>query len=199
VLIAEAVLAGFVVGSMPFGYVLVHLLGKGDIRSVGSGNIGATNVGRVLGPAGWTTTLLLDASKGVVGVMLGGWVMDGAAAGMAAGAAGAVLGHCYTPWLRGRGGKGVATMLGAFGYLSPVSTLVAVAGFVLSVASTRWVSLGSLVAAIALVVAMVVRGEPWSYAGSGLVVCAVVFIRHRENIARLIRGTETKVGGSRVA
>jgi glycerol-3-phosphate acyltransferase PlsY len=192
-MIVTAIVA-FAVGSIPFGYVLVRLLGKGDIRATGSGNIGATNVGRLLGPTGWTSTLLLDAGKGVAGVVLGGWVTHGSPAGMAVGAAAAVLGHCYTPWLRFRGGKGVATMLGAFGWLSPGATLVAVVAFGLLALLGRWVSLASLGAAVALVAATVGLGQPSAYTYAAGVVCLVVFVRHRENIGRLFAGTESRIG-----
>ncbi len=194
-LVIAALAVGFALGSVPFGYLLVRLLGRGDIRSVGSGNIGATNVGRLLGPSGWTVTLLLDGAKGVAGVALGGWLTGAAAAGLAAGAAGAVLGHCYTPWLGGKGGKGVATLLGAFGFLAPAATLVAVGSFALTALATRWVSLGSLVAVIALVAATALLDEPLPYVGAAAVVCVVVFLRHSANIRRLLDGTEAKFGG----
>jgi len=194
VLVIAALVAGFALGSVPFGYLLVRLLGRGDIRAVGSGNIGATNVGRLLGPPGWTATLLFDGGKGVAAVALGGWLTGGDPAGLAAGAAGAVLGHCYTPWLGGKGGKGVATLLGAFGFLVPVSTLIAMGSFTLTALSTRWVSLGSLVAVVALVIATAARGEPRAYTYSAAVVCVVVFLRHGENIRRLLGGTEAKIG-----
>lgn len=194
-LVIVALVAGFALGSVPFGYLLVRFLGRGDIRTVGSGNIGATNVGRLLGPPGWFATLVFDGGKGVAAVAMGGWLTGGEPAGLAAGAAGAVLGHCYTPWLGGKGGKGVATLLGAFGFLAPMATLMAVGGFALTALVTRWVSLGSLVAVIALVIAMAARGEPLPYTYAAAVVCVVVFLRHSENIHRLLNGTEAKVGG----
>jgi len=198
VLVTAALVAGFALGSVPFGYLLVRSLGKGDIRAVGSGNIGATNVGRLLGPPGWIATLILDGGKGVASVAIGGWLTGGDPAGLAAGAAGAVLGHCYTPWLGGKGGKGVATLLGAFGFLSPAATLIAVGSFAVTALVTRWVSLGSLVAVIALVIATAARGAPRPYTYAAAVVCVVVFLRHSENIRRLLNGTEAKVGdGSR--
>ncbi|NKB87909.1 MAG: glycerol-3-phosphate 1-O-acyltransferase PlsY [Acidobacteria bacterium] len=192
-----AFLGAFVVGSIPFGYVLVRALGKGDIRAAGSGNIGATNVGRLLGPGGWLATLLLDAAKGSAGVLIGGWLADGSLQGLAAGAAGAVLGHCYTPFLGGKGGKGVATMLGAFGYLLPVPTGAAVLAFVAVVAITRWVSLASIVAAGALVGATWWLGGPWPHLLAATTVFVVVVVRHRENIGRLMAGTESRAGGKR--
>jgi len=195
VLVIAALVAGFALGSVPFGYLLVRFLGRGDIRAVGSGNIGATNVGRLLGPWGWTVTLLLDGGKGIAGVALGGWIAGGEPAGLAAGAAGAVLGHCYTPWLGGKGGKGVATLLGAFGFLVPMATLVAAATFALTALVTRWVSLGSLVAVVSLVIATAVRDEPRAYVVAAAVVCVVVFLRHGANIRRLLSGTEAKIGG----
>lgn len=194
-LVIAALVAGFALGSVPFGYLLVRVLGKGDIRTLGSGNIGATNVGRLLGPLGWTATLVLDGGKGVASVVLGGWLAGGAPGGLAAGAAGAVLGHCYTPWLGWKGGKGVATLLGAFAFLSPLATLVAIGSFALTAFLTRWVSLGSLVAVVALVIATAAHGEPLPYVYAAGVVCVVVFLRHRENLRRLLNGTEAKIVG----
>jgi glycerol-3-phosphate acyltransferase PlsY len=191
-----AALAAFAIGSVPFGFLLVRVVGRGDIRDVGSGNIGATNVGRLLGPAGWLLTLLADAGKGCAGVWVGG-LIAGSPAGPAAGAVGAVLGHCFTPWLRGRGGKGVATMIGAFGFLTPASMLGAIAAFAGVVLFSRFVSLGSLVAASALPAIMLARGEPVAYAVAALLVAVVVFARHWPNIRRLRAGTEARVGGRR--
>ena len=124
-----ALVLGFAVGSVPSGFLLVRLVGLGDIRAVGSGNIGATNVGRLLGPAGWAITLAADAGKGAVAVLIGGALAGDAPTAALAGGVGAVLGHCYTPWLQWQGGKGVATMMGAFGLMSPWATVAALVAF----------------------------------------------------------------------
>ncbi len=190
-----AFLSGFAVGSVPFGLLLVRGLGRGDIRSVGSGNIGATNVGRLLGPAGWATTLAADAGKGAAGVLLGGMLASAGPVPGVAGAVGAVLGHCFPPWLRGRGGKGVATMFGAFGVLSPVATLMALAAFGLVAAWFRTVSMASLSAAVLLPVASWLVNDPVAVVAGAAVVALVVVWRHRGNIVRLRAGSEARVGG----
>ncbi|HJO03911.1 MAG TPA: glycerol-3-phosphate acyltransferase [Acidobacteriota bacterium] len=189
-----ALVAGFAIGSVPFGFLLVRLLGRGDIRSVGSGNIGATNVGRLLGPAGWALTLAADAGKGAAGVWLGSVLAVGVPSVAVAGGVGAVLGHCYTPWLRGRGGKGVATMLGAFGVLSPVATGISVVAFALVAGCYRTVSLASLSAAALLPIVVFARGEPAAVVIGAALVAVVVGLRHRGNIARLRAGNEAQVG-----
>ena len=124
-----------------------------------------TNVGRVLGPVGWALTLAADAGKGAAGVLLGGMLATGVPAVAVAGGLGAVLGHCFTPWLRWRGGKGVATMLGAFGVMSPWASAVALIAFALVAGWSRTVSLASLSAALLLPIGGLVTGEPTG--GSG--------------------------------
>ncbi len=193
-----ALLTGFAVGSIPFGFLLVRLLGRGDIRSVGSGNIGATNVGRLLGPVGWTTTLAADAGKGAVSALLGGMLASGGSVPAVAGAVGAVLGHCFTPWLRGRGGKGVATMFGAFGVLTPWASLVALLSFGLVAGWFRTVSLASLSAAVLLALgSWAMRDSADVIAGTAVVALVVVW-RHRDNIVRLRSGSESRLGGKRL-
>lgn len=196
-------LIGFVCGSVPFGYLLVRLKTGTDVRDSGSGNIGATNVSRALGPVGGVVTLLLDAGKGATGVAAAAFVGVVAADNFgvhqsgwpAAGALGAVLGHCYTPWLELRGGKGVATLVGAFGLLAPAATLVGVAVLLLSAAVTRMMSLASLCGTVALVLATIwLSNVPYVTAAAALAT-AVVFWRHRANIGRIARGEEDKLGG----
>lgn len=192
-----ALISGFAVGSVPFGFLLVRLLGRGDVRSVGSGNIGATNVGRLLGPAGWTVTLAADAGKGAVGVLVGGMLADGVPATAVAGGVGAVLGHCFTPWLRGRGGKGVATMLGAFSLLSPWVTLAALVVFAVVAGWHRTISLASLSAALTLPTGSLAVGEPAAVVSGAAIVSVVVALRHADNIARLRAGDEPRLGSKR--
>ena len=194
-MILTALLVAFFAGSIPFGFILVRALGRGDIRSIGSGNIGATNVGRELGPVGWVLTLLADAGKGAAGVWIGGLITGGSAAGFAAGALGAVLGHCFTPWLRGKGGKGVATMLGAFGLLTPYAIALVVGVFAATVIVARTVSAASLAAAVALPIAVYSLGGPFAYVSAAAGVSAVVFVRHVPNIRRMLSGSEARVGG----
>lgn len=192
-------LVGFLFGSIPFAFVLVRLLAGTDVRDVGSGNVGATNAGRVLGTWGGVAVLALDAAKGGVPVglarqgLLGGPEEIGAAA-----AVGAVLGHCYTPWLGGRGGKGVATMIGAFGVLTPAATAVGVGILLVVAVASRMMSLASLAGMLALAGTLVVRGAPTATLGAAAVATAVVLWRHRGNVGRILEGTERRLGESRV-
>ncbi|MGD8331423.1 MAG: glycerol-3-phosphate 1-O-acyltransferase PlsY [Acidobacteriota bacterium] len=203
--VLTGLLIGFLCGSVPFGYLLVLLKTGEDVRERGSGNIGATNVSRVLGVRGGLFVLLLDAAKGAFGVWaagaLGAALLGGGQSVLPwAGALGAVLGHCYTPWLRLRGGKGVATLLGAFGFAAPGPTAVAAAVLALAALLGRMMSLASLCGAIALPLALAWRGQPGysSYAPAAAALAAlVIFWRHRANIGRIIRGEESKLGGSR--
>ena len=187
-----AALLGFLLGSIPFGLLLTRGAGLGDIRGIGSGNIGATNVLRTGRRDLAAATMLLDCLKGTAAVLLARWIGDGSQAiGAVAGVA-AVLGHTLTPWLRFRGGKGVATGLGAlFGMAWPLGVAAAVA-WVLTAAISRLSSAAALVAcAVALVGGIVLPG-PHTCAIAAIV--AWIAWRHRDNIIRLRAGTEPKFG-----
>ncbi|GAM10138.1 glycerol-3-phosphate acyltransferase [Geobacter sp. OR-1] len=188
------VIAAYLAGSIPTGLLLARLMGGVDIRTTGSGNIGATNVSRTLGWKVGVLTLLGDCLKGVVPVLVArgmgfseGWLALTAFA--------AFIGHVYTIFLRFKGGKGVATALGVFLALSPLSVAGAVAIFALMLWKWRYVSLGSITAAVAmpLLVAFIDR--------RGLIflvtiaIAAIVVWKHRENIQRLRNGTESKFKG----
>src|SRR5438477_4353747 len=142
--------AAYLLGSIPFGLLLTKLFGRGDVRQAGSGNVGATNVTRVAGPLAGILTLVLDAVKGSAAVWLAAHVSGEAAGWMVAAGLAALVGHCYPVWLRFRGGKGVATAAGMFLMLSPLALLGSVLLFLIVVASTRYVSLGSIAAAAAM-------------------------------------------------
>lgn len=195
---ALAGVLGFALGSLPTGFLLVAALGRGDVREVGSGNIGATNVGRVLGPAGWTATLLLDAGKGAAAVAAAGWFWSGDPAALAAAGFGAILGHCFTPWLAFRGGKGVATMLGTFLMLAPGAVLPVVAVFVVVAGLSKMVSLASLLGALTLPVAAWALGAAPPVVAAAAATTALVFYRHRTNVGRILAGTEARIGGKPV-
>lgn len=184
---------GYLFGSVPFGLLLTRAAGLGDVRSIGSGNIGTTNVLRTGRKGLAAATLLLDAGKGAVAALVfDRWGIDYAiVAGIAA-----VLGHCFPVWLRFRGGKGVATGLGVlFGLAWPVG-LVACAIWLAVAFALRYSSLAALVAfALAPVAALILAGpERTPIALAALLVAALVFVRHRDNIRRLLRGEETKIG-----
>lgn len=182
---------GYAVGSLPLGYLAGRRWGGVDLRAVGSRNVGATNMYRVSGPRLGVAVMILDMAKGALAVALTSAAVEGAdpvAAGVAA-----VAGHVYPIWLRGHGGKGVATACGAFALLAPVATLVAAVAFALTVALTRVVSAGSLIASVALPVAAALTGAAtavvWGSALAGL----LIVWRHRGNLARLRRGTEHRL------
>lgn len=189
--IIAGLLVGFALGSIPFGYLLVRLVRGKDVRTIGSGNIGATNVGRTLGPIGGVLTLFLDFSKGAGGVLAAGYVSWGAAEA----ALGAVLGHCFTPWLGGRGGKGVATLLGGFSVVAPLPTAVAAVILALVAAISRMMSLGSLCGTVALAAGTWWWGEPRATISAAAAAAIVIIWQHRGNIQRIVAGEEPKLGG----
>lgn len=192
-------IAGFLLGSVPFAFLLVRLLADQDLRRLGSGNVGATNAGRVLGAWGGVLVLVLDVAKGGAAVLLARQLFlgAGAAEATAAAAVGAVLGHCYSPWLGGRGGKGVATMIGAFGVLAPAATAVGVGVLLGVVVVCRMMSLASLAGMTALSVTLGLRGTSGAELGAAVVATAVVVWRHRGNVGRILEGTERRLGEDR--
>lgn len=181
---------GYLLGSVPFGLILTRLTGAGDLRSIGSGNIGATNVLRTGRKGLAAATLLLDAAKGFVAVWLTArWFPEC----MALAAAGAILGHCFPVWLKFRGGKGVATLLGVCLALAwPIGLAYALVWLAM-LAVTRISSLSGMSAALAAPIAAWASGNGlyWPVL-TGLAV--LVLILHRANIARLLAGTEPRVG-----
>jgi glycerol-3-phosphate acyltransferase PlsY len=182
---------GYLIGSVPSGYVVARLGGVEDIRRVGSGNIGATNVLRTLGWKYGLVVLGLDAAKGVLGALLVRW-SGGGRVGQTVGGLSAMVGHLWPCTLRFKGGRGVATGLGLMAVLDPVAALVGALVFVGVVASTRYVSLGSMSAACLAVLALALRRAP----ARQVLLCAVgagaIVWRHRPNIARLLAGTESR-------
>lgn len=195
-------LAAFLIGSIPFGFIIGRLFYRTDIRSQGSGNIGAMNALRTLGKGGAVAVLLLDALKGFVPTMLVVWLFrhrfDFDIEGLPTGdqllgslvAMAAVLGHCFSPWLRFRGGKGVATAFGAIFALCWPAGLIAVAGWLLGALLTRYSSVGSLLGSVVAPIAI------WSFTASpvetlyGVLAALLIVFTHRQNIARLRAGTE---------
>jgi acyl phosphate:glycerol-3-phosphate acyltransferase len=189
-LLALAFLAGYGLGSIPFGLLLTRWAGAGDIRAIGSGNIGATNVLRTGRKGLALATLLLDLGKGALPVFLGQAWFGSEVAALAG--AGAIVGHCFPIWLGFNGGKGVATAAGVVLGLTPVVFPMILIAFVAIVTATRWVSLGSIVAACLAPVAAWLLGNgtaAWLY----LLVAALVVLKHRHNIGRLLRGQESRL------
>jgi glycerol-3-phosphate acyltransferase PlsY len=185
---------GYLIGSIPFGILLARLFGLGDLRRVGSGNIGATNVLRTGNKGAAALTLLFDALKGAVPVWLAWWYT--ASADVAAIAAlGAVIGHCFPVWLGFRGGKGVATFLGALLAFSWVAFLVFAVAWLGTAAVTRYSSLAALVASLVALGVILLTGAGGIVAAVAMVaLVALVIARHHQNIARLRAGTESRIG-----
>lgn len=191
VLIGLAGIAGYLLGSVPFGIVVSRALGLADPRGIGSGNIGATNVLRTGNRLAAALTLAGDGAKGAVAVLLAGVLLGGDAA-QAAGL-GAFLGHLYPVFLGLRGGKGVATFLGVLLAVAWPAGLAACAIWLAVAATARISSLAALVAAAAAPVLAVVLGRPEA-AVLALLLAALVFLRHSANIGRLLRGDEPRIG-----
>lgn len=190
-------LAAWLLGSIPFGYLLFRLHNGGDIRHSGSGNIGATNVLRTAGKKLGVLTLVLDAAKGWLALWLGLHFAPGHSALHAVMLLGVILGHMYTPWLRFRGGKGVATALGAFLAWAPLPLAGALAVFLIVLALWRYVSLASICATIALPLLLAPlspRPVTTPELAAASVAAALILWRHRGNLERLRRGTEMKLG-----
>lgn len=185
---------GYLLGSVPFGLAIARVLGLGDLRRIGSGNIGATNVLRTGNRPAALATLLLDSGKGALAVLLARYFAGETAALLAGGAA--FLGHCFPVWLRFRGGKGVATFLGTLIALYWPLGLAACAIWVLTAAISRISSLSALMAAALVPV------FAWAMGMNGLALAAgfmaaLIFIRHHANIARLLNGTEPRIARRR--
>jgi len=211
VIIIVAVVSYFI-GSIPFGYITVRVLKGIDVRTVGSKNVGATNVMRVAGKAIGFSVLAADILKGVVAVlvvgglsgplMAGGEISDALRTGFAiAAGAGAITGHVFTVFLRFKGGKGVATGLGVVLSIMPIAGIVALAAFIVIVAVTRYVSLGSCLAAVILVITQICfNADPFGAGASvtvfSAIVAMVVLLRHTANIKRLLAGSENKLSFS---
>lgn len=203
--------ASFLIGSIPFGYIIGRFFYRTDIRSQGSGNIGAMNALRTLGKSGAAAVLLLDALKGFVPTLFWFWFVKrngldlqfdpgfppGEQILASLNATGAVLGHCFSPWLRFKGGKGVATSFGAIFALSWPAGLVAVAGWLLGAGATRYSSVGSMLGSILAPFALWYFTHSPPETAYGLFAALLVLFTHRENIRRLRAGTEAPIRLSR--
>ena len=186
------ILLGYLTGSVPFAYLLARRVGI-DVRVAGSGNVGAANVLRTTGTARAALVMGLDVAKGALAVLLAGLANAGVTL-TALAAAAAVVGHIYPVWLRFHGGKGVAVAAGVFVVLTPVATALAAGLFLLIVGATRYVSLGSIAATIALPPAAWLTGEPKAVVAAAAGTGALILFRHRGNISRLRSGTERRMG-----
>lgn len=202
-----AFMAAFLIGSIPFGYLIGRFFYRTDIRTHGSGNIGAMNALRTLGTTGALTVLLLDALKGFAPTL---WALTlfrdrldlvdaiaGAQIIASVVATGAVLGHCFSPWLRFKGGKGVATSFGAIFALCWPAGLVAAGGWVAGAVLTRYSSVGSILGSILAAVAIWFFTASFPETAYGLFAALLILYTHRENIRRLRAGTESPIRRSR--
>jgi len=190
---------GFLLGSVPFGLILTSAAGLGDVRKIGSGSIGATNVLRTGNKGLALATVLLDAGKGVAAVLIAAQIWPGSE-GVAA--VFAVAGHCYTPWLKFKGGKGFATAAGVCGALAWPVMLICAAVWALTVALTRTSSIASLtsvtIAPIALALAPLLGFGPYtSYIVPLVAIAVIVYVKHEANIKRIIAGEEPKIGSGK--
>lgn len=195
-------IAGYLLGSIPFGYWIVRWQKGIDVRTTGSGSTGATNVMRNLGLAGFLATLLLDAGKGAAAVLLAERWTGGhpGEAWAAAAAVAAILGHCFPVWLGFRGGKGVATAVGAFLVLAPVPMGLSLVLFAIAVGIWRYVSLASIVAAASFpVIVELLNRPPLAILLGAAFGSLTIIARHHANIRRLFEGTENRLAGKRAS
>lgn len=189
-----ALLIAYLLGSIPFGLILVRLRTGRDVRQSGSGNIGATNVLRTTGRFWGVATLLLDAAKGAAAVLIAGALTGGDPTALYLAGLAAVLGHIFPVWLRFRGGKGVATCLGVFLVLSPLAVLPTLGVFIGLALLTRTVSIGSVSAAIAFPLAVWWLDQVTGPQLAAILGCtAAVVYSHRSNIVRIIKGREHRL------
>jgi acyl phosphate:glycerol-3-phosphate acyltransferase len=193
----------YLLGSIPFGYLLVRIFRGEDVRRIGSGNIGATNVARTGAKGLGAATLALDALKGLAAVWIAWLLAPAGAEGlpyMSIAALAAVLGHMFPVWLGFKGGKGVATALGVFILLFPKALLVSLFLFIVIVVATRFVSLGSMLGAISFPVAAYFIHHPdWQALAPTCVIALLIVIKHHQNVRRLLAGNENRFGSSKSA
>jgi len=188
---ALVLVVAYLLGSIPFAYLAGRLNGV-DLRTVGSGNLGATNVFRTLGRTVGITVMVLDIAKGAAAVLIAQWVVGGSWWPIAAGAL-AIIGHVFPVWTGFKGGKGVAVGAGALVGLVPLASAVLIVLWFVIVLLTRYVSVASIVCALAAAPLAWAFGAPWSYVAFIALAALFVILKHRENIQRLLAGTENRI------
>lgn len=186
-------LAAYLLGSIPFSFLVARIWGVQDVRKVGSGNVGATNVMRSAGAVPGLIAFALDAGKGAAAVALA-QRFDGSGVLAALAAAGVVVGHVFPVWLGFQGGKGVATGAGAFAPVAPLASLAALATFGMVLALTRYVSVGSLAGAVVLSAMLFALNAPPPVARIGVLMALLIVLKHSQNIERLVKGSERRLG-----
>src|SRR6187200_977555 len=187
-----AVTFGYLVGSIPFAFLLSRQRGI-DLRRAGSGNVGASNVLRTTGARAAVLAMVLDGAKGSIAVVIAQLLSAGPVTAVIAAFA-SVLGHVYPIWLSFRGGKGVATAAGAFAVLAPEALGMASCVFLIAVFATRFISVGSIAGALTLALVATLSDAPGIIAIGAAASALVIIYRHRENLARLVAGTERRIG-----
>ena len=188
-----AIAIAYLLGSIPFGYLLTRFTTGEDVRARGSGNIGATNVARAAGARVGIATLALDAAKGALAVWLADLMTGGSAGWMADAALAVMAGHAFPMFLGFKGGKTVATFAGAFGYFMPLPLLATAAVFVMAVAATHYVSVGSMLGAMMFPLgAWIILHPSLAEMLVAILACGFIVYRHKENIVRIRAGTETQ-------
>ena len=195
-LAAVAVIA-YLVGSIPTGIVIAKLMGAPDPRTTGSGNIGATNVGRTAGKAAGIITLIGDILKGFLIALLAFYIFGNSPTAVSITGLAVFLGHIYPIFLLFKGGKGVATALGVFLAIGPLQAIIAVILFAVIVAIFRYVSLGSMIAAVSIPILFSLFESTIPYAPLAVIIAVLIVLKHSDNIKRLVNGTENKVGGKK--
>jgi acyl phosphate:glycerol-3-phosphate acyltransferase len=190
---ALAIVVAYLVGSVPFALLLARHWGAADLRRVGSGNVGAANALRASGVRAGVLVAVLDIAKGAASVALASHLSNVAAAPAVAGLS-AIVGHIYPVWLRFKGGKGVATACGVFSILTPIAVAPSLVAFLLTVWGTKYISLGSIVASVALPSIAYAAGASSASLAAACAAAALIIFRHRSNVARLLDGTERRLG-----
>lgn len=191
--VAFALIAGYLVGAVPFGVLIGQRAAGVDIRRLGSGNTGATNALRVLGPRAAAAVLAMDIAKGIAAVFIGRWLVGGDIVPLLSGLA-AVVGHNWSVFLRFGGGKGVATTVGVVIASMPLVATIAIAVFLITVTVTGYVSVGSLTMAVLLPLLAWFLKNPSPHVAFVAMLALIMLWRHRSNIVRLIEGRENKLG-----
>lgn len=186
-----AILIAYLLGAIPFGYLLTRLTTGKDVRTEGSGNIGATNVLRAAGRGAGVATLVLDMAKGYAAVWIAGMLTDGSPGWMADAAVAVVVGHAFPIFLGFKGGKAVATLTGAFLYLTPIPALAGIIVFVITVVVTRYISAASILSAATFPLGLWLISHPvLNELLAALIAAAIVVYRHKENMRRMRAGQE---------
>jgi acyl phosphate:glycerol-3-phosphate acyltransferase len=187
------VVLAYLIGSVPFALIVARRWGAPDLRRVGSGNLGATNVLRASGVTAGVLVAILDVGKGMASVMLAAR-LDGSSTAPAVAGVAAIVGHVYPVWLRFRGGKGVATACGVFAALAPIALPPALIVFLITAWLTKYISLASVLASVALPPIAYAVGTPTPNVVAAVAAAALIVFRHRSNLARVWLGTERRIG-----